>query len=162
MKAAMEDLNVLLVDDNPHMRAILATILRGVGLTRVREADDGEQALAILADWPADIAIVDFLMDKVDGVEFTRRVRNHPASRNPYLPIIMMTGFAERPRVEEARDAGVTEFLVKPVTAQRVIDRLNAVICHPRPFVRSPGYFGPRRHGIDDARPRIVRQVAEI
>jgi two-component system chemotaxis response regulator CheY len=77
-------------------------------------------------------------------------VRNSSDSKNPYLPIIMMTGFADRPRVCEARDAGVTEMVVKPVTARSVIDRLTAVVFHPRPFVRTEDYFGPRRRGIDD------------
>jgi two-component system chemotaxis response regulator CheY len=149
MSAELSELRVLLVDDNQHMRAIVTAILRGTGVTHLREATDGARGLEILATWPADIAIVDFQMRPMDGVEFTRLVRNAPDTKNPYLPIIMMTGFAERPRVEEARDAGVTEFLVKPVTAQRLIDRVNAVIYHPRPFIRTEDYFGPARRGID-------------
>lgn len=150
MSAELSELRVLLVDDNQHMRAIVTAILRGTGVTNLREASDGARGLEILETWPADIAVVDFRMQPMDGAEFTRLVRNAPGSKNPYLPIIMMTGFAERQRVEEARDAGVSEFLVKPVTAQRLLDRINAVIYHPRPFVRKDGYFGPARRGIDD------------
>jgi DNA-binding response OmpR family regulator len=91
------------------------------------------------------VAIVDFRMDPVDGVEFTRQVRNGGGGDSPYLPIIMLTGYADRTRVFEARDAGVTELIVKPVTAQAMIARLNAVIHHPRPFIRSVDYFGPCR-----------------
>ncbi len=150
MDSGLGALKVLLVDDNQHMRAIVATILKGVGIREVREARDGAEGLQALRDWPADIAIVDFRMDPIDGVEFTRMVRNASDSKNPYLPIIMMTGFADRPRVCEARDAGVTELVVKPVTARSVIDRITAVVFHPRPFVRTEDYFGPRRRGIDD------------
>lgn len=150
MEEGLGGLKVLLVDDNQHMRAIVGAILKGVGVRDVREATDGAEGLQALRDWPADIAIVDFRMSPLDGVEFTRLVRNAPDSANPYLPIIMMTGFADRPRVEEARDAGVTELVVKPVTARSVIDRLNAVVFRPRPFVKTPDYFGPRRRGIDD------------
>jgi DNA-binding response OmpR family regulator len=57
----------------------------------------------------------------------------------------MMTGHSEKSRVYEARDAGVTEFLVKPITAKAVLDRIQAVIFHPRPFVKTDGYFGPDR-----------------
>lgn len=151
MDSGLGALKVLLVDDNQHMRAIVATILKGVGIREVREARDGAEGLQALRDWPADIAIVDFRMEPIDGVEFTRMVRNAKDSRNPYLPIIMMTGFADRPRVCEARDAGVTELVVKPVTARSVIDRINAVVFHARPFVRTEAYFGPTRRGIDDA-----------
>ncbi|MDO9079054.1 MAG: response regulator, partial [Brevundimonas sp.] len=64
---------------------------------------------------------------------------------NPYLPIIMRTGHSEKSRVYEARDAGVTEFVVKPITAKAILDRIQAVIFKPRPFVKTDGYFGPDR-----------------
>ncbi len=145
-----ESLRVLLADDNQHMRAIVTTVLAGVGVKQVRETRDGSEALGILRDWPADLAIVDFQMYPLDGVEFTRLVRNAPNSKNPYLPIVMMTGHSERSRVMEARDAGVTEFVVKPLTAKAVIDRIQAVIYHPRPFVRTTTYFGPDRRRRED------------
>jgi len=150
MSAGLESLRVLLVDDNQHMRAIVTTVLSGVGVTQVKETRDGAEALDLLREWPADLAIVDFHMAPLDGVEFTRMVRNAPDSRNPYLPIIMMTGHSERTRVEEARDAGVTEFVVKPVTAKAVLERIHAVIYHPRPFVRTSEYFGPDRRRKQD------------
>jgi CheY-like chemotaxis protein len=143
-------LRVLLVDDNQHMRSIVAAVLAGVGVQQVRECWDGAEALDALRQWPADVAIVDFQMTPIDGVEFTRLVRNAGDSPNPFLPIIMLTGHAERHRVEEARDAGVTEFVVKPVTARAVLDRLNAVILRPRPFVRTSEYFGPDRRRRQD------------
>ncbi len=150
MDLGLGELKVLLVDDNEHMRAIVGTILKGIGIVNLREARDGSEALEALRTWPADIAIIDFRMEPMDGVDFTRLVRNAADSRNPFLPIIMMTGFADRPRVEEARDSGVTELIVKPVTARAIIDRLNAVVYRPRPFVKTEDYFGPQRRGIDD------------
>jgi CheY-like chemotaxis protein len=150
MSAGFESLRVLLVDDNQHMRAIVTTVLAGVGVKHVRETRDGAEALEALRDWPADLAIVDFQMFPLDGVEFTRMVRNAPDSKNPYLPVIMMTGHSEKSRVVEARDAGVTEFVAKPLTAKAVLDRIQAVIYHPRPFVRTADYFGPDRRRRDD------------
>jgi CheY-like chemotaxis protein len=146
----LENLRVLLVDDNQHMRAIVTTVLTGVGVRNVRESRDGAEALEVLRDWPADVVIVDFQMFPIDGVEFTRMVRNAPDSKNPYLPIIMMTGHSEKSRVMEARDAGVTEFVAKPLTAKSVLERLQAVIYRPRPFIRSGNYFGPDRRRRDD------------
>jgi DNA-binding response OmpR family regulator len=66
------------------------------------------------------------------------------------LPIIMMTGHSEKSRVVEARDAGVTEFVAKPLTAKAVLERIQAVIYRPRPFVRTATYFGPGRRRRDD------------
>lgn len=164
MAEGLASLRVLLIDDNKHMRAIVGAILHGLGVHTLKEAADGKEAIDILRQWPADLAICDFAMKPMDGVEFTRLVRNSKISRNPYLPIIMMTGHADKGRVFEARDAGVTELLVKPVTARDVIDRLNTVIYRPRPFVRTPDYFGPLRRGLDDEKQaRLVPQaVAEI
>jgi CheY-like chemotaxis protein len=150
MSTVLSALRVLLVDDNQHMRSIVAAILAGVGVQHVRECWDGAEALDTLRQWPADVAIIDFQMQPIDGVEFTRLVRNAGDSPNPFLPIIMLTGHAERTRVEEARDAGVTEFVVKPVTARAVLDRLSAVIARPRPFVRTADYFGPCRRRRQD------------
>ena len=121
----------------------LAKLWPGVG--RLTEAEDGAAALELLRQEAVDIAIVDFRMKPLDGVAFTRAVRNEADSANPYLPVIMMTGHSEKSRVTEARDAGVTEFVAKPVKAQTLLSRIEAVILRPRPFVRSPSYFGPDR-----------------
>lgn len=143
--SGFENLRVLLADDNAHMRAIVGAVLKSIGIKHIRDAKNGAEALASLREWPADVAMVDFRMEPVNGVEFTRLVRNAKDSCNIYLPIIMLTGYADRARVLEARDAGVTELIVKPVTAQAVIARLSSVIFHPRPFVKTDQYFGPCR-----------------
>ena len=143
--SALQSLNILLADDNQHMRAITSAVLQSAGVRKVREASDGAAGLEILREQSIDLAIVDFNMFPLDGVEFTRLVRNSPDSVNPYLPIIMMTGHSEKSRVYEARDAGVTEFVVKPITAKAILDRIQAVIFRPRPFVKNNDYFGPDR-----------------
>ena len=157
----IETLRVLIVDDNQHMRAIVVTILKSAGVVRTREASNGADALVILKDWPADLAIIDFQMAVMDGLELTRRIRHPVTSPSPYLPIVMMTGYAERSRVEQARDAGVNEFLVKPLTAKAVLDRLNAAVFKPRPFIKSQGYFGPTRRRFQTADPTGPRRRAD-
>ena len=141
-------LQILLIDDNPHMRTIASAVLKSAGIRKVLEAGDGGTGLQMLRDHAVDLAIVDYNMFPLDGVEFTRLVRNSPDSANPYLPIIMMTGHSGKQRVYAARDAGVTEFLVKPITAKAVLDRIHSVIWKPRPFVKTEGYFGPDRRRV--------------
>lgn len=150
--SSLQSLKVLLVDDNQNMRAIAAAVLHSADIREVREATDGAAAYEILRQHPIDVAIIDFNMAPMDGVAFTRLVRTDPHSPNIYLPIIMMSGHSEASRVREARDAGVTEFLVKPITAKAVLDRINAVILKPRPFVKTDSYFGPcrRRKQVED------------
>jgi CheY-like chemotaxis protein len=158
--SSLQSLNVLLVDDNQHMRAITSAILQSAGIRKVREAPDGAAALDALRQQQIDLAIVDFNMFPLDGVEFTRLVRNSPDSANPYLPIIMMTGHSEKSRVTEARDAGVTEFVVKPITAKAILERIQAVIFKPRAFVKTEGYFGPDRRRTDSTNYRGPRRRA--
>ncbi len=148
--ADYSSLKILLVEDNQHMRSIVGAILKGSGIRNVREARDGAEALDMLRQYPADIALVDFNMDPIDGVEFTKMLRNAPDSSNPYLPIIMITGHSERSRVIQARDAGINEFVVKPLTARALLGRLDSVIMRPRPFIRCKTYFGPDRRRTDD------------
>ncbi|WGM40283.1 response regulator [Caulobacter sp. NIBR1757] len=138
-------LKILLVDDNHHMRVLIGEILRAIGVKGVFEATDGAEALNIMRREPIDIVMSDLAMQPLDGIDFTRLLRNSPDSPNQMCPVIMITGHSTQKRVKEARDAGVTEFLAKPVTARGVIDRITRVVDHPRPFIRTEDYFGPDR-----------------
>lgn len=145
MSVRFDFVSILIVDDNNHMRTLVAEILRAIGIKDVREAADGADALQFIRHSPPDIIITDFAMQPIDGVEFVTMVRKSSDSTCPMVPIIMMTGHSERHRVEEARDAGVTEFLAKPISARSVLELILEVIERPRPFVRSANYFGPCR-----------------
>jgi CheY-like chemotaxis protein len=152
MSLGFEKLRVLLIDDNWHMRSIALTLLESFGVHHIRDVAAGAEGIEVAQSWAPDLALVDFKMEPMNGVQFTRIIRNGPDSRNPYLPIIMMTGHTAVARVLEARDAGVTEFIAKPLSAKTLLNRMNAVLYQPRPFVRTPTYFGPdRRRRADPA-----------
>ena len=104
MPDGLSKVRVLVVDANAHMRTIVSSVLIAVGVGHVRECADGAEALKTLEHWQTDIAIVDYRMAPIDGLEFTRLVRNAEDSVNPYLPIIMLTGDASRQMVLDARD----------------------------------------------------------
>src|SRR5262249_22722953 len=114
---SFEHLQVLIVEDNKHMRALLNAMLSVAGIRHILEAASGEAGLEVLRNNACDIVFTDMSMKPMDGLAFTRALRNDAASPNHFVPIIMITGHTERHRVEQARDAGVTEFLAKPVTA---------------------------------------------
>lgn len=158
MYGGFDRLRVLVVDDNQHMRAIVGAILRSAGVTAIREAGEGGRALAILGEFPADVAIVDLQMSPMDGLEFTRRLRDPKVSPRPTLPIIMMTGYAAKAKVLQARAAGVNEFLVKPITAQGVFDRLSASMLKPREPISAPTYIGPDRRRVTQTRVYVPRR----
>ena len=141
----LERVNFLVVDDNKHMRALVKKILHALGSKAVHEASDGADAFRELRHFPADIIICDWNMSPLDGLDFVRLVRTGKDSPNPFVPIIMLTGHTEMSRVVEAREAGVNEFLAKPISAKGLFTRVRSVIEKPRPFVRTKHYFGPDR-----------------
>ena len=147
-----EKLKALIVEDNAHMRSLLRALLNSVGIRDIAEAAHGGAALQLLRERKSDLVLSDLAMKPMDGLEFTRQVRNADASPNPFVPIIMITGHTEKHRVEAARDAGVTEFLAKPITAANLFARIAEIVERPRAFVRCESYFGPdrRRRMIED------------
>lgn len=146
----LERLKVLVVDDNRFMHELLKTILRSFGIKRVHSSYDGSDAISELKHFFADVVIVDWEMELLDGYDFVKLLRTADDSPNPYVPVIMLTGHTEVSRVVAARDAGVNEFLAKPVSARLVYERLFMIIDHPRPFLRTPNYFGPDRRRFQD------------
>ena len=143
--ATFDHLKALIVEDNVHMRALLRSLLAALGINHVYEAGNGADAFVILRDKSPDMILTDLSMKPVDGIDFTREVRLSHDSPNAYVPIIMITGHTERHKVEAARDAGVTEFLAKPITAQGLFLRIAEIVERPRPYVRCVEYFGPDR-----------------
>ena len=92
-----------------------------------------------------EIVIIDWAMPGFDGLELTRMMRQPDANGNAYVSIIMLTGHSEKKRVTMARDAGITEFLAKPISAKGLYQRIVNVVVNPRPFIRTKTYFGPDR-----------------
>ena len=126
------------------------TILRGFGAVHVFEAKEPQEAIYRLRNDAIDIVVLDYLMGDEDGIDFLKKLRHEASSPSPFVPVIMLTAHSEKARVEAARDAGVTEFCAKPVTAAEMIRKVAAVIDHPRQFVRSQTYFGPDRRRRED------------
>lgn len=139
------DLRVLIIEDNAHFRSFLRSLLEVAGITHIREASDGREALEILKEYPADLATVDQKMAGVSGLEFVRQVRDELTSPCPFLPIIMMTGNTDADLIMQAREAGVNDLVTKPVSALSLLARVQAILENVRPFVRTADYFGPDR-----------------
>ena len=144
-KIVFEDLRFVVVDDNTHMRRIVRTLLRAFGSRDIYEAEDGASGLEAVEAFSPDILIADIKMPIFDGIELTRMIRNPDGCKHPFLPIILLTAYSERKHVIAARDAGATEFLCKPVSANALFKRIENVIENPRPFIRTKHYFGPDR-----------------
>jgi len=158
----LSKISVLIVDDNRHMRSVVRTIMRGLGAGTILEAASAATAFEVVRHRMVDVVFCDWVMTPISGVEFVRRLRNDPASPNQFLPVVMMSAYADRVRIEGARDAGVTEFIVKPLTIASVLARMEQIVHRPRPFIRCESYFGPdRRRRADPSYLGPERRVVE-
>lgn len=139
------NLSVLVVEDTDAMRRLIISLLKTLGVNKVSFARDGEEAFTHFCRQPVDVILTDWLMKPMSGIDLIKKVRHDKASPNKIVPIIIVTGYSARQRVSEARDVGVTEFLVKPFTAEDLSSRLAHVINRPRDFIQNPEFFGPDR-----------------
>lgn len=107
-------IEVMVVDDSPSIRASVSSILKGAG-HHVVEADCGEKALALLTKdgTKPDLFIVDLNMPGIDGIEVIRRVRGLPGHR--FTPALMLTTEGAGEKRQEAKAAGASGWLVKPI-----------------------------------------------
>ena len=143
VNALIASARVLLVDDEYYMRKVVRTMLLGMGVRSVHEAEDGHTGLAMIRSQAPDVVILDWEMPGLNGSGFVRMVRSPETFPLPDVPIIMLTGHGERQRVVEAVCLGVNEFLLKPVSTKALRDRLAAVLGNPGRIVSTGAYYGP-------------------
>jgi len=120
--------SVLVVEDNRINQRVAVGMLQRLGVT-ARTADDGLAALAILADEGFDTVFMDVQMPGLDGLETTRRLREGQAGeRNRDVPVIAMTGHVSREDRQACLDAGMNEYVAKPISGERIREALTHVL----------------------------------
>ena len=107
-----DELRVLFVDDDPILREF-ALVHLSTDKAEVRAAGDGDEALALLADWPTDIVLLDLEMPRLDGFEMLRQLGENEHLRD--LPVIVVTGREDIAAIDRAYAAGATSFVSKPL-----------------------------------------------
>lgn len=173
--------NVLVVDNDTKILELMIGVLKKLGFTSVFSAQDGFQAVEamrsnkidlIITDWelhpktdetldtlPPNSVILNDQWDPVapkDGACFVKYIRGSKYSPNPYIAIIMLTGLALRKNVEYARDSGVNEVVLKPVSAESLCHRITLVVDDKRNFITAQQYKGPCRRRAE-AKPGTIK-----
>lgn len=123
---------VLVVDDEPEIARLLRSYLERDGY-RVVTASNGEEALYAARREKPDLVILDILMPKMDGLEFTRRVR-----REQDVPIIMLTARAEETDRIVGLEMGADDYVTKPFSPREVVARVRAVLRRAQPAPEAP------------------------
>ena len=119
------NMRILVVDDFSTMRRIIKNLLKDLGFTNVKEADDGATAWPMLQSEPFDLLITDWNMPKMPGLDLVKSVRAHDSMST--LPILMVTAEAKREQIIEAAKAGIGGYVVKPFNGQTLSDKLAKI-----------------------------------
>lgn len=137
----LRSLRVLIVEDSGEMRRLLVALLASMGIGDVACAASGHDGLALFAAGEFDVIITDGDMRPMDGHEMTRCIR--ALSDGSDIPVLMISGHVGQEIVRRARDGGVTDYIVKPVTAELLYERILAAVSTPIHIVETKTYRGP-------------------
>lgn len=152
----LSNFTVLIVEDSPYMQFLMSQMLKAFGVGEIFACESAKDAIELLTVLQStkkskhltavDIVLMDWLMPKGgSGEELLKWIRGHEKDAVRFLPVIVVSGYTTQYLTATARDLGANETLVKPISGNGLASRIVSVIDHPRPFIKSPGYFGPDR-----------------
>lgn len=122
---ANPNMKILTVDDFSTMRRIIRNMLRQLGYTNIVEAEDGVMALSMLQREKVDFVISDWNMPNMSGLELLKAMRADDSLKS--IPVLMVTAEALRDNIVEAVKAGVSNYVVKPFTAETLKEKINTI-----------------------------------
>ncbi|MBI4030833.1 MAG: response regulator [Proteobacteria bacterium] len=160
---------LLIIEDSAFIGSLLTGALKTMGVGSIIMASSFAEARQVIARCNAfsstdniDVVMTDWLTPDGEGEDFIKWIRENRADSIKYLPVIVCSAFADRDLVEHSRDSGANEVLVKPVSAEKIAQRILYVIDKPRAYVQAPEFFGPERRRqdkrFDGTDKRVMRQ----
>jgi len=140
----LKDLKVLVVEKQLFMRRLLGDVLTQLGITNVIKVANIREGIEVMSKIDVDLVLLDWAPD-MDAMKFLGAARDADSSRDPFVPVIVVTAYSEYEHVCKARDAGMTEYLTKPISAKALYARIKSIIERHRLFIRTGSFFGPDR-----------------
>lgn len=131
MPKRLDQISVLILEDETHTRGIIRSLLRQIGVRHIGEAPDGERGILELIRTRPDVVLCDVHMEPVGGREFLERVRDNQLTEVNATPIIFLTADAERDTVLFAKEHRISGYLVKPINANQLRERISVALCIP-------------------------------
>tara|TARA_R110000868_G_scaffold25433_8_gene99343 strand:+ start:3367 stop:3873 length:507 start_codon:yes stop_codon:yes gene_type:complete len=147
--ALLAGLKVLVVEDSTTMRDLVVALLNSMGIADVTCAEDGDAGLEYFAHATPDLVITDGMMSPMTGYAMTSAIRalSDDTATGDYkrsdVPVLMLSGHSEPDIVRWARDEGVTDYIVKPVSPALFYERVLAAISNPTHIVETATFRGP-------------------
>jgi two-component system chemotaxis response regulator CheY len=138
-------LPALVADPSSHMATLVAVMLRSLGIRSIDATVDLPHTATELARRPYRLILIDEHLGGREGFDMIRALRQLDIHPNRETPIFMMAAAPDAKMIAAARDAGVTEFLKKPFSAEHIKLRLDGLAKAPRTFVEAEAYMGPDR-----------------
>lgn len=126
----MQTPSVLVVEDEPAQREILAYNLEAEGF-RVQQADNGEEALLIVAEETPDLIVLDWMLPNVSGIEVCRRLKSRAETKA--VPIIMLSARSEETDLVRGLETGADDYMVKPYSVAELMARVRTQLRRSRP-----------------------------
>lgn len=151
----LSNLSILIVEDSVYIQGLMVQMLKIFGVGEIMACSNVGEAQDLLTAVSAskrsrvlksiDIVLLDWLMPGDTGDVLLDWMRKHKSDNIRFLPVIVVSGYTTEYIAARARDLGAHETLVKPISGTGLASRISAVIEHPRPFIKAPGFFGPDR-----------------
>ncbi|MEP3427056.1 MAG: response regulator [Roseibium sp.] len=139
---AVEDLDVVVVEDSKPMQTIIRSILLSFKVARVRTFDSVDEALEASLAEPPNMILTDWRMEPTSGYQLLRLVRHRHMEPLCFVPVLFLTAHGTRPLVDKALRAGAHHVLVKPISPSTLYKRLQWLLNDDRPMIlENSGFY---------------------
>jgi len=140
----LSGLNVLVIEQHSLIRDAIRGALEAMNVKKVRLANNVRKAFIMMQGDKPDLILTDW-SPGLDGIELMDLIRKDRHSPDVFVPVVIMSAYSEAHHVNKAINAGINDFLKKPISASSIFSRIKWIIENPRLYVRSGPYFGPCR-----------------
>ncbi len=144
-KVNLRKTTILIVDPNEFARTFIRSICRNLHFGNILTASTTTEAFELLKANPVQLIVCDWALEPLSSIDFSKQLRQMKDNQNCMVPIIILTSSGSPEAIVSARDAGVDDYLTRPIVMKRLLNSFVSVLCMPRTFVRSKTYVGPCR-----------------
>ncbi|MBT3887376.1 MAG: response regulator, partial [Rhodospirillaceae bacterium] len=154
----LSQVNVLIVEHQMFTRQLMRDVLHALGIVNVTASYADDLFDATDLDFSPDMIFTDW-SPSMDGVDLIKSIRRNQANLDRFVPVVVVSAYTDLEHVCQARDAGMTEYLARPVSGEMIYRRICALVEHPRNFIETKMFFGPdrRRRVMDFGLDEITR-----